>query len=87
MSPFLFVISCLFIAKSPRQLTRCCLTSSSPDHGMPRGQALAGIGEALQKSAERLKARGFQTRMQPAAGAFKTKLLDRRGRDDSCARW
>ena len=54
---------------------------------MPRGQALAGIGEALQKSAERLKARGFQTRMQPAAGAFKTKLLDRRGRDDSCARW
>jgi hypothetical protein len=40
---------------------------------MPRGQALAGIGEALQKSAERLKARGFQTRMQPAAGAFKTK--------------
>jgi len=44
-----------------------------PDHGMPRGQALAGIGEALQKSAERLRARGFQTRMQPAAGAFETR--------------
>jgi len=40
-----------------------------PDPGMPRGQALAGIGEALQRSAERLRARGFQTRMQPAAGA------------------
>ena len=58
-----------------------------PDHGMPRGQALAGIGEALQKSAERLRARGFRTRTQPAAGAFETKLLLRRGRDDSCARW
>jgi hypothetical protein len=38
-----------------------------PDHDMPRGQALAGIGEALQKSAERLRVRGFQTRMANAS--------------------
>jgi hypothetical protein len=40
-----------------------------PDHGQPRDQALARIGEALQQSAERLKARGFQTRVQAAADA------------------
>jgi predicted nucleotidyltransferase component of viral defense system len=49
------------------------------DHGMPRDQALVRIGEALQQSAERLKARGLQTRVQPAADASETKLLVRRG--------
>ena len=50
-----------------------------PDHGLPRDQALARIGEALQQSAERLTARGFQTRLQAAVDAAETKLLVRRG--------
>jgi hypothetical protein len=50
-----------------------------PDHGLPRNRALVRIGEALQQSAERLKARGFQTRVQPAVDASETKLLVRRG--------
>jgi predicted nucleotidyltransferase component of viral defense system len=50
-----------------------------PDHSAPRDQALARIGESLQRSAERLKARGFQTRVRVAADASETKLLVRRG--------
>jgi predicted nucleotidyltransferase component of viral defense system len=50
-----------------------------PNHGLPRDRALTRIGDALQQSAERLKSRGFQTRIQPAADASETKLLVRRG--------
>lgn len=50
-----------------------------PDHSLPRDRALTRIGESLQQSAERLKARGFQTRLQAAADAVETKLLVRRG--------
>ncbi len=49
------------------------------DHALPRDQALARIGEALQKAAEQLRHRGFQTRIQPAVDASETKLLIRRG--------
>lgn len=50
-----------------------------PEHGLPRDQALARIGEAWQQAAERLNVRGFQTRLQSAANAVETKLLVRRG--------
>jgi hypothetical protein len=67
----------LFIRDMPRLSVDLDLVFS--DHGVPRDQALARIGVALQQSAERLKTRGFQTRMQPAADASETKLLVRRG--------
>ena len=54
----LLVIACLFIAKTPRELPKERLYLIVPDDGMPRGQALARIGEALRKSAERLRMRG-----------------------------
>src|ERR1700694_4462979 len=67
----------LFIRDMPRLSVDLDLVF--PDHVMPRDHALAGIRDALQQSAERLKARGFQTRTQPAADASETKLLVRRG--------
>lgn len=67
----------LFIRDMPRLSVDLDLVF--PDHAMPRDQALARIGEALQQAAERLRTRGFQTRMQPAADASETKLLVRRG--------
>jgi hypothetical protein len=63
----------LFVRDMPRLSVDLDLVF--PDHGMPRDQALAAIGEALQQSAERPRTRGFQTRMQPAADASETKLL------------
>jgi predicted nucleotidyltransferase component of viral defense system len=67
----------LFIRDMPRLSVDLDLVFT--DHGLPRDQALARIGEALQQSAERLKARGLLTRVQPAADASETKLLVRRG--------
>lgn len=67
----------LFIRDMPRLSVDLDLVF--PDHGVPRDQALARIGEALQQAAQRLKARGFQTRLQAAADAAETKLLVRRG--------
>ncbi len=67
----------LFIRDMPRLSVDLDLVF--PDHGLPRDQALTRIGEALQQSAERLKARGFQTRVQAAADTSETKLLVRRG--------
>ena len=49
------------------------------DHRMPRDQALERIDEALRQAADRLNARGFQTRMSGAAGGLETKLMVRRG--------
>jgi len=49
------------------------------DYSLPRGQALQRINEAVRKSAERLNARGFQTRTIVATDAGETKLLVRRG--------
>ncbi|MFO1219586.1 MAG: nucleotidyl transferase AbiEii/AbiGii toxin family protein [Burkholderiaceae bacterium] len=67
----------LFIRDMPRLSVDLDLVFS--DHSLPRDPALARIGEALQQSAERLVARGFQTRLQAAADAVETKLLVRRG--------
>lgn len=67
----------LFIRDMPRLSVDLDLVF--PDHGLPRDQALARIGEALQQSAERLKVRGFQTRVHTATDASETKLLVRRG--------
>jgi predicted nucleotidyltransferase component of viral defense system len=67
----------LFVRDMPRLSVDLDLVF--PNHGMPRDQALAAIGEALQQSAERLRTRGFQTRIQPAADASETKMLVRRG--------
>ncbi|HUG20930.1 nucleotidyl transferase AbiEii/AbiGii toxin family protein [Piscinibacter sp.] len=67
----------LFIRDMPRLSVDLDLVF--PDHGLPRDQALARIRAALRASAERLGARGFQSRMQATADATETKLLVRRG--------
>jgi len=42
-----------------------------PDYSLPRDKALARINEAIRQSAERLNARGFQSRSAPCvAGGF-----------------
>jgi len=48
------------------------------DHTLSREKALEQITSALQASAERLKERGFQTRIPVASDASETKLLVRR---------
>ena len=48
----------LFFRDMPRLSVDLDLVS--PDHSLPRDRALTRIGESLQLSAERLKARGFQ---------------------------
>jgi predicted nucleotidyltransferase component of viral defense system len=66
----------LFIRDMPRLSVDLDLVL--PDHRLPREAALARINEALRQSAERLNARGFQTRAVAAADAGETKLLVRR---------
>lgn len=66
----------LFIRNMPRLSVDLDLVF--PDHSLPRDEALAHINEAIRQSAERLKARGFQTHTLAAAGAGETKLLVRR---------
>lgn len=65
----------LFIRNMPRLSVDLDLVF--PDHSLPRDEALAHINEAIRRSAERLKARGFQTHTL-AADAGETKLLVRR---------
>lgn len=67
----------LFIRDMPRLSVDLDLVFR--DHTLARNQALASIGESLRQSAERLNARGFQTRIQTAVDAGETKLLVRRG--------
>ncbi len=50
-----------------------------PDYTVPRTQALTQMTEALQQTAGRLQANGFQTRATATADASETKLLVRRG--------
>ncbi|XVJ70117.1 MAG: nucleotidyl transferase AbiEii/AbiGii toxin family protein [Rhizobacter sp.] len=66
----------LFIRDMPRLSVDLDLVF--PDHSLPRNEALARINEAILQSAERLKARGFQTHAPAAADAGETKLLVRR---------
>lgn len=66
----------LFVRDMPRLSVDLDLVF--PDHSLPREAALACINEAIRQSAERLNARGFQTRAVAAADAGETKLLVRR---------
>ena len=66
----------LFIRDMPRLSVD--LDLAFPDHSLPRDEALAHINEAIRRSAERLKARGFQTHTLAAVDAGETKLLVRR---------
>ena len=66
----------LFIRDMPRLSVDLDLVFH--DHNLPRDQALASINEAIRRSAERLKARGFQTHTIAAASTGETKLLVRR---------
>lgn len=66
----------LFIRDMPRLSVDLDLVF--PDHSLPRSEALTQINEAIRRSAERLKARGFQTHTLAAADAGETKLLVRR---------
>jgi hypothetical protein len=49
------------------------------DHSLPRDIALECINEAIRQSADRLNARGIQTRTSMMADTGETKLLVRRG--------
>jgi predicted nucleotidyltransferase component of viral defense system len=66
----------LFIRDMPRLSVDLDLVF--PDHKLPRDESLVRIDEAIRQSAERLKARGFQTHAPAAADARETKLLVRR---------
>lgn len=66
----------LFVRDMPRLSVDLDLVF--PDHRLSREAALARINEAIRQSAERLNARGFQTRAVAAADAGETKLLVRR---------
>lgn len=68
----------LFIRDMPRLSVDLDLVFA--DHRLPRDTALARINEAIQQSAERLNARGFQTHALASADAGETKLLVRRGK-------
>lgn len=67
----------LFIRDMPRLSVD--LDLAFPDHTLPREQALARINKAILQAGERLKKRGFQIHIPPAA-AGETKLLVRRDR-------
>lgn len=66
----------LFIRDMPRLSIDLDLVF--PDHSLPRDEALTRINETIRQSAERLKARGFQTHVIATADAGETKLLVRR---------
>ncbi len=66
----------LFIRDIPRLSVDLDLVF--PDYTLPREQALDRITTVLRESAERLKARRFQTRFVPAQDGTETKLLVRR---------
>lgn len=66
----------LFVRDTPRLSVDLDLVFH--DHTLPREAALARINEAIRQSAERLKARGFQTHVIAAADTGETKLLVRR---------
>lgn len=67
----------LFIRDMPRLSVD--LDLAFPDHTLPREQALARISDAILQAGERLKKRGFQIHIPPAA-AGETKLLVRKDR-------
>ena len=70
----------LFVRDMPRLSVDLDLVF--PDYLAPRAVALQRIAAALRQSADRLKARGFQTRATSAPDAGETKLFVRRGRTE-----
>ena len=66
----------LFIRDMPRLSVDLDLVFT--DYNLQRDEALARIHEAIQRSAERLKDRGFQTRTFSIPNGSETKLLVRR---------
>ena len=66
----------LFVRDMPRLSVDLDLVF--PDYLAPRDAALQAIAAALRRSADRLKARGFQTRTTSAPDAGETKLFVRR---------
>lgn len=67
----------LFVRDMPRLSVDLDLVF--PDYLPPRAEALQRIAGALRQFADRLKARGFQTRTTSAPDAGETKLFARRG--------
>lgn len=67
----------LFVRDMPRLSVDLDLVF--PDYLAPRAAALQTIAATLRQSADRLKARGFQTRTTSASDAGETKLFVRRG--------
>lgn len=67
----------LFVRDMPRLSVDLDLVF--PDYLTPRAEALQAIAATLRQSADRLKARGFQTRTTAAPDADETKLFVRRG--------
>lgn len=67
----------LFVRDMPRLSVDLDLVFA--DYSLPRAAALERISGALRQSADRLKARGFQTRTQTSADIGETKLFVRRG--------
>jgi predicted nucleotidyltransferase component of viral defense system len=65
----------LFVRDMPRLSVDLDLVF--PDYRLPRSEALDYINEAIRRSAERLKTRGYQTHTLGAVGAGETKLLVR----------
>ena len=68
----------LFVREMPRLSVDLDLVF--PDYTLARETALTRINDAIRKAAERLKARGFETKTMSAGDAGETKLLVRRGR-------
>ena len=68
----------LFVRDMPRLSVDLDLVF--PDYLAPRAEALQAIAAAHRQSADRLTARGFQTRTTSAPDAGETKLFVRRGR-------
>ena len=67
----------LFVREMPRLSVDLDLVFQ--DHTLAREAALSRINDAIRQAAERLKARGFETRSASAGDAGETKLLVRRG--------
>jgi predicted nucleotidyltransferase component of viral defense system len=67
----------LFVRDMPRLSVDLDLVF--PDYSLPRDEALKSINDAIRQSAERLNARGFQTRTVVATDVGETKLFVRRG--------
>jgi predicted nucleotidyltransferase component of viral defense system len=72
----------LFVRDMPRLSVDLDLVF--PDYSLPRDEALKSINEAIRQSAERLNARGFQTRTVVATDVGESQFRNARHRP-SCS--